>query len=378
MVQTVQKEQTPLERDMEAMAKQIGVAVIALCAIIFSAGILHGIETFQMFITAVSLAVAAIPEGLAAVVVITLAVGVQRMSSRNAIVKKMKAVETLGCATVICTDKTGTLTKNEMTVRKVVLPGQVVDVGGSGYVPNGHFESSGKRIEPDAQLKMLMRAAILCNDAYLREGKSGWGIIGDPTEGALVVLAAKGGFYKEQEEKLSPPLMEFPFDSKRKMMSTIRKEGKRCVSYVKGAPEVVLKRCTSIMVGERVRKASRADLSRMERETNALTSKGYRTLALAYRDIDGKARKEDVEKALGPGGAMETFVKAREQGKVRFLGFSAHSVEAALSAMDRFRFDTILFPFNWVCFFRGDFGPQVTKAAKAKGMGMLALKAMAR
>lgn len=315
MVQTVEKEQTPLERDMDKMAKQIGVAVIVLCALIFGAGVLKGIDVLEMFLTSVSLAVAAIPEGLAAVVVITLAIGVQRMSRRNAIVKKMKAVETLGCATVICTDKTGTLTKNEMTVRKVVLPQGVVDVSGSGYRPKGHFEMNGQKVEPFGQLRGLMRAGILCNDAYLREGKAGWSIIGDPTEGALVVLAAKGGFYKEHEEKTNPALMEFPFDSARKMMCTVRKEKGKHISYVKGAPEIVLQKCTSIMVDGKEKKIRMEDLLKMEMETNALTSNGYRTLAIAYREIDGKATQKNAENGLTLLGIVGMMDSPREEAK---------------------------------------------------------------
>ncbi len=315
MVQTVQKEQTPLERDMDRMAKQIGVAVIVLCVLIFVAGVFKGIGILEMFITSVSLAVAAIPEGLAAVVVITLAIGVQRMSRRNAIVKKMKAVETLGCATVICTDKTGTLTKNEMTVRKVVLPDGIVDVSGAGYRPKGHFEFKGGKVEPSEQLKRIMRAGILCNDAYLRESEEGWSIIGDPTEGALVVLAAKGGLYKEHEEKQNPALIEFPFDSARKMMSTVRREGGRHFSYVKGAPEIVLQKCTSIMVDGKEKKIRMADLLKMEMETNSLTSNGYRTLAIAYRKIEGKATQKNAENGLTLLGIVGMMDSPREEAR---------------------------------------------------------------
>jgi len=315
MVQTVQKERTPLEEDLEKMGKQLGGGVLVLCAFIFLAGLFRGFEVVDMFLTSVSLAVAAIPEGLPAVVTITLAVGVQRMSRRNSIVKKLKSVETLGCADVICTDKTGTLTKNEMTVRKVCAGGRLYDVGGVGYVPKGEITLAGKRAENAPELQRLMEIGVLCNDSWLKE-REGWGIVGDPTEGALLVLAAKGGIWKEEMETGRHVEMEFPFDSERKMMSVVRKVHGRKIAYVKGAPEIIFSRCMGIMERGKARKIERADLERVMRENDALTAKGLRTLALAYRELDGiKLTHESVERNLVFVGLVGMMDSPREEVK---------------------------------------------------------------
>ncbi|MDD5096208.1 MAG: cation-translocating P-type ATPase [Candidatus ainarchaeum sp.] len=297
MVQTVQKERTPLEIDLDRMGRQLGVGVLVLCAFIFLAGLFRGFEPVEMFLTAVSLAVAAIPEGLPAVVVITLAVGVQRMSRKNAIVKKLKSVETLGCADVICTDKTGTLTRNEMTVRMVLVGGKAYEVGGAGYEPKGEIRLDGKAAGKGEGLRMAMRIGTLCNSAWL-EKKQDWGVVGDPTEGALLVLAAKGGMWKEEMEGKNPVMFEFPFDSDRKMMTVVRSSGRKHIAYAKGAPEVVLGKCARIWAEGGSRPLGRGEAEAIMKENDALTSRGYRTLALAYRDIDGKTKKADVEKAL--------------------------------------------------------------------------------
>jgi len=281
------------------------------------AGIFRGFEIVGMFLTAVSLAVAAIPEGLPAVVMITLAVGVQRMSRRNSIVKKLKSVETLGCADVICTDKTGTLTKNEMTVRKVLVCGKVVDVAGSGYEPKGEFSFAGKRLDPCEELAMLMRIGVLCNDAHLsRDAKAGWGIIGDPTEGSLLVLAAKGGMWKDEMGEKAPEVLEIPFDSERKMMTVVRESGKRIVAYVKGAPEVVLGKCSRVRRDGKARSLTKEERKEIAKENDALTSKGYRTLALAYRELGGaKMREVDVEEDLVFVGIVGMMDSPREEAK---------------------------------------------------------------
>lgn len=320
IVQTVKKERTPLEVGMEKTGKQLGIGALTLCGIVFIAGLWQGFPPFEMFLTSVSLAVAAIPEGLAAVVVITLAVGVQRMSRKNAIVKKLKSVETLGCANVICTDKTGTLTKNEMSVRTVLLPGGEVEVSGSGYAPKGKFSSDGKEVAPGKErgLRMIMEAGVLCNGAYLRtDSKTGaWGVLGDPTEGSLVVLAAKAGIYKEEIEKKNPVVAEFPFDSTRKMMSVVRKSGGKKISYVKGAPEIVLSESTRILDGGKARKLTEAEKKRIEEQNNGLTSRGYRTLGIAYKEMGhGKINQKSAESGLVLLGIVGIMDSPREEVK---------------------------------------------------------------
>jgi Ca2+-transporting ATPase len=237
-----------------------------VCALVFLAGLLRGEEVIEMFMTAVSLAVAAIPEGLPAIVTIVLALGVTRMVKRNAIIRKLPAVETLGCATIICSDKTGTLTQNKMQVTTLHLPsGSTITVTGNGYEPVGDFyNAANDKVDPnDAHLQLLLRIGALCNDSLLQKSEKPaeegeWNIAGDPTEGALVVLAAKAGVWKTELEKEYPRVAEIPFDSERKRMSTfhrmlglsspkdVSKPDDKIVAYVKGAPDVLLERCSFI------------------------------------------------------------------------------------------------------------------------------------
>ncbi|MCX6818733.1 MAG: cation-translocating P-type ATPase [Candidatus Aenigmarchaeota archaeon] len=186
-------EKTPIEEKLGILGRQLGIMTIAICALVFALGLVSGGEPYLMFLTAVALAVAAIPEGLPTVVTITLAMGLQKMAKKNAIIRKLPAVETLGCATVICSDKTGTLTMNEMTVRKLYMNGNIIDVSGEGYGLSGDFSVNGAKIEPDNNLKMLLKIGQMCNDAYL-DNK-----IGDPTEIALLVSASNSSVYEKGE-----------------------------------------------------------------------------------------------------------------------------------------------------------------------------------
>ncbi len=311
MVQFVEIERTPLEMDLDRMGKHISIGVIALCTIIFITGVLHGFEIFSMFLTAVSLAVAAIPEGLPAVVTISLALGVQRMSKRNAIVRKLKSVETLGSADIICTDKTGTLTKNEMTARKVFVNNRIIKVGGSGYEPRGEFTCNGKPVEIDGETELLMRMGALCNTTHLREDQKGsWSIIGDSTEGALLVLAAKAGMWRDELLKKWPETGELPFDSERKRMTTIHREKQKTVAYLKGAPESVLEISSKIIENGKIRKFTSEDKERINKINDSLTSRGYRTLAFGYREINRvKFDLESIEQDMvfvGIVGMMDT------------------------------------------------------------------------
>ena len=285
MVQFVETEQTPLAMDLEKLGKQLSFGVVALCTVIFIMGVLSGFEIFSMFLVAVSLAVAAIPEGLPAVVTIALALGVQRMSKKNAIVRKMKSVETLGSADVICTDKTGTLTKNEMTARKMFVNNKLIKVGGSGYEPKGQFFLDGKQIDIDGETKLIMRIGALCNTTYLREDGGTWNVIGDSTEGALLVLAAKAGMWRNELLKKYKEIGELPFDSERKRMTTIHKENGKTVVYLKGAPESVLDISSKIIENGKIRKLAAKDKTRINEINDSLTSRGYRTLAFGYREL---------------------------------------------------------------------------------------------
>ena len=304
MVQRIEVGEPPLKRKMEKMGRQLAVISIFLCILVFLIGLLiHYLDFETLFMTSVSLAVSAIPEGLPAVLTITLALGVSRMARERAIVRRLASVETLGSVTVICSDKTGTLTKNEMTVRRIALLGRIIEVTGAGYTPDGSFLEDGAQIDPkgDRDLELLLRIGVLCSDAHLHKGKEGWGIFGDPTEGALVVAAAKAGLWREELEKAYPRVGEIPFDSMRKRMTTIHltPDGVR-VAYVKGAPEVVLERCTHILERGVRRRITPRDREWILSTTREMASEALRVLAMAYRELpqDGELEAEEVERGL--------------------------------------------------------------------------------
>ncbi len=304
MVQTIEMGEPPLKRKMEKMGRQLAAISIVLCIWVFLIGLfIHWLDFETLFMTSVSLAVSAIPEGLPAVLTITLALGVSRMAREKAIVRRLASVETLGSTTVICSDKTGTLTKNEMTVRRIALLGRIIEVTGAGYTPDGGFLEDGAQIDPreDGDLELLLRIGVLCSDAHLQRGEEGWGIFGDPTEGALVVAAAKAGLWREKLEETYPRVGEIPFDSMRKRMTTIHltPDGVR-VAYMKGAPEVVLERCTHILERGVRRRITPRDREWILSTTREMASEALRVLAMAYRELppEGELEAEEVERGL--------------------------------------------------------------------------------
>jgi len=240
-----EREETPLQRRLEQLGHTLLWISLGIVAVVFLLGELRGVPIVTMFLTAVSLAVAAIPEGLPAVVTITLALGVTRMVKRHALIRRLPAVETLGSTTVICSDKTGTLTKNEMTVTSLYQGGEVFVVTGEGYAPVGEIFSFGEPVKLDARpgLRELLRVSVLCNGAELRQEEGVWTILGDPTEGALLVVAAKAGLQKGDLESEIPFLGEVPFDPERKKMTIVRRTASGPVAFVKGAPDVLLRDC---------------------------------------------------------------------------------------------------------------------------------------
>ncbi|MGH8059452.1 MAG: cation-translocating P-type ATPase, partial [Candidatus Entotheonellia bacterium] len=251
---SVAQEKTPLERRTEEIGKWLGIIAVVICLVVVGASIVResiggklDVQfTVRMLMFAIALAVAAVPEALAAIVTGALAIGMHQMAKRNALIRRMPAVETLGCATVICSDKTGTLTKGEMTARRVLAGGNLIEVSGAGYTPQGEFHSSLN----DPALHMLLRGGLLCNDSTLFEDGGKWSVRGDPTEGALVVLAAKAGVDHQETKQKNPRIKEFPFSSDRKRMTTIhRMEDGKFRAFVKGASEVVLDRCSSLLNG---------------------------------------------------------------------------------------------------------------------------------
>jgi Ca2+-transporting ATPase len=287
MIQDIGREQTPLQKRLEQFGKFIILACFVLVGLVFVMGLLRGGKLLEMFLTSVSLAVAAIPEGMPAVVTIALALGVQRMVRRHVLIRKLPAVETLGCVTVICSDKTGTLTKNEMTVRAVVTVRTSYQVGGAGYEPKGEFEVDGRTIVPadDPDLTAVLRAAVLCNGAELAEAEGRFKIVGDPTEGALLVCAAKAGLLKTRLESEAPFLDEIPFDSERKRMTILRRSDAGVTAFVKGAPDVLLERCTAVLENGRERPLGKGDAAEILKAITSLSERALRVLAVARRDF---------------------------------------------------------------------------------------------
>ena len=309
LIQSVEEESTPLQRKLAEFGKYLGIACLVICGIVFVMGLIRGEPLIAMFMTAVSLAVAAIPEGLPAVVTIVLALGMQRMVKQNAIIKKLHAVESLGSTTVICSDKTGTLTQNQMTAVKMYAAGRIYDVTGEGYAPLGEITVDGNKVnlEEDSAVARLLHIAALCNDARLKLDRSGgeenWRMLGDPTEGALVVAAAKTGLFAENLNNRYPRVQEIPFDSKRKLMTTFHKSDDGILyAYTKGAPDILVSLCTRILKPDgSVAPITPDDIRDILDNNRAMAGKALRVLAVAYKTVDevpSNPTSEDFERDL--------------------------------------------------------------------------------
>ncbi|MBS7610392.1 cation-translocating P-type ATPase [Candidatus Bathyarchaeota archaeon] len=302
LVQEAEAEETPLQRKLDAFAKNIAKIVIIVCIVIFileafeqymewQAGRLHelGIKgMLDAFMVAVSLAVSAVPEGLPAIVTVTLALGAREFAKRNAIIRRLSSAETLGSTTIICSDKTGTLTKGEMTVRSLYLNDSFIEVTGVGYEPKGEFRKDGSNIDPkeDKGLELLLRIGLLCNNAGLHQESDKWRITGDPTEAALIVSAMKYGMNPKEVESLYKRIAEVPFTSERKRMTTIHEgpKGSR-VAYMKGAPEVVLEHCSRIFRNGREVRLTEAHKKRVLEANDKMAEGALRVLGMAYRRL---------------------------------------------------------------------------------------------
>ncbi|MBX3350737.1 MAG: cation-translocating P-type ATPase, partial [Nitrospira sp.] len=304
-----ERTETPLQRRLEQFGSTLLWLALTVVAIVFVLGSLRGEPLVEMFLVSVSLAVAAVPEGLPAVVTITLALGVTRMAKRHALIRKLPAVETLGSATVICTDKTGTLTKNEMTVTKLVVGSETFEVTGEGYEPVGHIrETLNVKRETTFEdpsrlpsgLRQLLEAAVLCNGATLQQENGTWRIIGDPTEGALLVAAAKAGLTKAELEGQGSLEREIPFDAERKMMTIVRRTEQGRQAYSKGAPDVLLTRCAARITREGRTEALDETHRQQISDANAsLAQHALRVLGVAYRPLGSQVNAdEDIERDL--------------------------------------------------------------------------------
>ncbi|MCU0519487.1 MAG: HAD-IC family P-type ATPase [Anaerolineae bacterium] len=296
LIQETDRAVSPLQLQTADLGKKLGFLALAVAVLTVALGLLRGLPFQEIFLFALASAVSSIPEGLPAVMSITLAVGVNRMAKRNAIIRRLPAVDTLGAATVICTDKTGTLTTNQMTVQQIAAGGKKIHLTGVGFAPVGQFERDGKRFDPTGgpDVRKALQIGALCNDARLvrhqHEDSHTWEIRGDPTEGALVVAAAKSGYQKHVLESQMPRVDELPFSSEAKLMATFHRvpEGRIWV-YVKGAPETVLQRCPHIHENGRPRALTPEDHEGVLAENHQMASGALRVLGLAYQVIEPEA-----------------------------------------------------------------------------------------
>lgn len=301
MVQSVESVDTPLKVKLTKFAKKMGMIIVFVTAVIFILELIRGIselaQIIDAFKVAVALAVSAVPEGLPAVVTVSLALGARELAKRNALIRKLSSAETLGATDIICTDKTGTLTKGEMTVRKIYVANKMIDVTGAGYEPKGEFLLNGAPINPkdDANLDLLLSASTLCSNISY-DGKR---IIGDTTEGALVVAATKAGIVKENLESAYPRLHEVPFTSERKRMTTVHKssEGK-VFSYVKGAVEIILEHSGRIVKDGKAVKLTKNAKEKILKTNEEMASQALRVLAIAYKELPKTEAKKYDEKEL--------------------------------------------------------------------------------
>lgn len=295
-VQEEEKVETPLERRMDAIGKWLTIFALSVCGLVAFLGILRGYEIIDMILWGISLAVAAVPEALPAVVTGSLAIGMYEMAKRKAIVRRLPAVETLGSTSIICADKTGTMTKGEMTVKKIFVDDKIVEVSGVGYEPKGEFYVEGKKVEPSKieTLYMLLKVSALCNDAKLFYEGGRWCISGDTTEGALIVAARKAGIGEEELSKY-PRVNEIPFTSERKRMTTVHRmpDSDKMLAAMKGAPEIVLERCKWIMRdGKRV-KLTEEEKRKILEVNEKMASEALRNLAVAYKEVKEVPEKID-------------------------------------------------------------------------------------
>ena len=347
MIQTYEEEPTPLQIKLDQLGRMLGVATLVICALVGIIGVVRdtqfgvllsqGIGAYfdleetvpklvEMFMVAVSLAIAAVPEGLPAVVTISLALGMQEMIRRHALIRKLPAVETLGSATTICSDKTGTLTQNEMTAVQMYVDRSLLTITGEGYKPEGEFLDDGQSVglEGYPGMRLLLRAGLLCNDARLERvndnGSATWRIAGDPTEGAFVVAAAKAGYWRDELGREYPRIAEIPFESERKRMTTIHPDLRYgdYVAYIKGAPDVVLDLCHQVLEDGVMRPLTDERRSNILGANEALAANALRVLGVAFRplkEVPDEPTPENTESDLTFVGLLGMIDPARPEVK---------------------------------------------------------------
>ena len=306
LLQTVETSRTPLQENLDRVGAILARAALVITLAVVALGAVRGQPLIEMLIFGVALAVAVVPEALPAVVTISLALGVKRMVARGALVRKLSAVETLGSTSVICSDKTGTLTKDEMTVREIYAGGRTVELSGAGYEPKGEFSVAGRPVEPGEAVRALLLAGVLASDAQIGQDESGyWTVKGDPTEGALVVAAAKAGLSKTDLERLYPRLHEIPFTSERKRMTTLHSTEGEPIAHSKGAPEVILESCSLELSPDGESELDAAARGRIVDAARVMARKALRVLGIATKDSASPGDAEHGMTFLGLVGLMD-------------------------------------------------------------------------
>lgn len=317
-VRSTEREETPLQKRMSRLGTILGVGGVAMALIVFGLGVLRGYEVGEMFLFSVAVAVSAIPEGLPAAISVVLALGVQRMARRHAIIRRLPAVETLGSTTVICSDKTGTITENQMTVRRIWAGGRTFEVTGEGYDPEGQIKNDGSDVSSES-LQRLLRIGAVANNAKLRQVEGRWQADGNPSEGGLYVVAKKAGMDPDKLREQMPRVAELPFSSDRKYMATVnRTQQGGQVLYVKGAPDRILRFCSHVLLDGRAVELTEQQKRQAEQANEEMASEALRVLAGAYRELSAgetleQVKPEDVQKGLTLAGLWGIIDPAREE-----------------------------------------------------------------
>lgn len=340
-LEAVEDKETPLQRQLKNLSKLLAILVVVVCIAVFALGYYRtGDDLLETFMVAVSLAVAAIPEGLTAVVTIVLSIGMNRMADRKAIVKNLLSVETLGSTTVICSDKTGTLTQNEMTITKIFTNDEEYEVEGSGYKPEGDIRNENKEVvESNDQIKLLMTIASLCNDANLTRDGEEYKITGDPTEGAMLTFAEKWNINQENLNDKHPRLQEIPFDSSRKMMTTFHELDGKYYALTKGAPDVVMSHSSNIILNGEMQDFTDDYRKKLADKNNDLASQALRVMAYAFRPLetlDQDLTTENIEKDMIFVGLTGMIDPARPEAKAAVAECHASGIDVIMITGDYF------------------------------------------
>jgi Ca2+-transporting ATPase len=333
MLQTIETGRTPLQENLDKVGTVLARAALVIVGLIVAVGVFRGQPFVEMLVFGIALAVAVVPEALPAVVTISLAIGVQRMVKRNALMRRLSAVETLGSTSIICSDKTGTLTRDEMTARKIFVAGQMLNVSGAGYEPRGEFSSDGDTIQPSEPLRLLLRAAALASDAHIfqHEEDGRWHVRGDPTEGALVVAADKAGLRKTSLDLEFPRVDEIPFTSETKRMTTLHEGPDGVVAYSKGAPEVVIASCERQLNGRGEGPLDAAAKAKVLEAARGMASEALRVLAVAAKQ---GATREDAEQGMTFLGLVGMIDPPRSEAKAAIEKCAQAGIKAVMITGD--------------------------------------------